>query len=110
MDENSRFAGLVSIIGIAGLAWGYRAVVDKLEQVLAVACNDSHLLRVLAQSVKLVVEGSLELLTGDVGQLRLSDKRLGLCAHELLLKNDNSGRVGLLVLELRDLVGNLLLA
>lgn len=77
---------------------------------LAVASNDGHFLGVLAQSVELVVEGSLELLPGNVGQLRLSDEGFGLCAHKLLLKDNDSGRVGLLVLELRDLVGNLLLA
>jgi len=42
--------------------------------------------------------------------LSLSDEGLGLSTDELLLEDNNSGRVGLLVLELSDLVGNLLLA
>jgi hypothetical protein len=65
---------------------------------------------VLAHSIELVGEGGLELLAGDVGQLGLCDQGLGLGTDKLLLENDNLGRVGLLVLELCNLVGNLLLA
>lgn len=63
-----------------------------------------------AESVELVTEGSLELLAGDVGKLSLCDEGLGLCTDKLLLENDNSRRVWLLVLELGDLIGDLLLA
>jgi hypothetical protein len=42
--------------------------------------------------------------------LSLSDEGLGLSTDKLLLENDNLGRVGFLVLELSDLVGDLLLA
>ena len=77
---------------------------------LAVTGNDGQLLAVLAHSIELVGKGGLELLTGNVGQLSLSDKGLGLGADELLLKYDDLGRVGLLVLQLRDLVGDLLFA
>jgi len=42
--------------------------------------------------------------------LSLSDEGLGLSTNKLLLEDNDSGRVGLLVLELSDLVGNLLLA
>ena len=103
-------AGLVAIVGVAGLARGDRGVVDKLEEVLAEASDDSELLAVLAEGIELVGEGSLQLLTGDVAELSLSDKRLGLGADELLLKNDDLRAVWLLVLELSDLVGDLLLA
>ncbi len=58
----------------------------------------------------MVVEGRLELLAGNVGELSLGNERLGLGTDELLLENDNLGAVGLLVLELGDLVGDLLLA
>lgn len=102
--------GLVAVVGLASLTRGDRGLVDQLEEVLAVASNDGHLLAVLAESVELVGEGSLQLLTGDVGELGLCDERLGLGANKLLLEDDNLGAVGLLVLELGNLVGDLLLA
>lgn len=77
---------------------------------LAEASDDGELLRVLTESVELVGESSLQLLTSNVGQLGLSNQRLGLGSNELLLENDNLGAVGLLVLELGNLVGDLLLA
>jgi hypothetical protein len=77
---------------------------------LSVTCNDSKLLAMLAHSVELVGKSGLELLTGDVGELSLGDERLSLSTHEFLLKHNNPGRVGLLVLQLGDLVGDLLLA
>lgn len=46
----------------------------------------------------------LELLAGDVGQLSLGDERLGFGADKFLLKSDELGRLGLLVLQLLDLV------
>lgn len=64
----------------------------------------------LAKGIELVAEGSLELFTGDVRELSLSDERLGLSTDKLLLENDDSWRVWLLVLKLGNLVGNLLLA
>lgn len=102
--------GLVAVVGLAGLAGSDGGVVDELEEVLAVAGDDGHLLAVLAEGVELVSESSLQLLAGDVGELGLSDEGLGLGADELLLENDDLGAVGLLVLELGDLVGDLLLA
>ena len=77
---------------------------------LAKAGNDGNLLRVLTESVELVGESGLELLAGNVRELSLGDERLGFGADQLLLENDNLGAVGLLVLELGNLVGNLLLA
>ena len=77
---------------------------------LAVAGDDGHLLAVLTKSVELVGESSLQFLTGDVGELSLGDERLGLGTDKLLLENDDLGAVGLLVLELSNLVGYLLLA
>jgi hypothetical protein len=103
-------AGLISVVGLAGLARGDWGVIDQLEKVLAVAGDDGELLAMLTHGIELVGKGGLELLTCDVRQLGLGDQGLGLSADELLLKNDNPGRVGLLILELRNLVGNLLLA
>jgi hypothetical protein len=102
--------GLVAVVGLASLTRGDRGVVNQLEEVLAVAGDDGHLLAVLAKRIELVGESSLQLLTGDVGELGLSDEGLGLGTDKLLLEDDNLGAVGLLVLELGNLVGDLLLA
>ena len=77
---------------------------------LSVTGNDGDFLAVLAESIELVGKSRLELLAGDVGKLGLCDERLGLCADEFLLENNDTGAVGLLVFELRDLVRDLLLA
>lgn len=77
---------------------------------LSEAGNDGDLLAVFAESIELVRERSLQLLAGDVGKLSLGDQRFSLGADELLLKNNDLGRVGLLVLELGNLVGDLLFA
>lgn len=102
--------GLVAVVCVAGLAGGDRGVVDELEKVLTEAGNNGKLLRMLTESVELVGEGSLQLLTSDVGELSLGDEGLGLSTDQLLLEHDNLGAVGLLVLELGNLVGDLLLA
>lgn len=104
------FAGVVSVVGLTGLTGSDRSVVNKVQKVLAVAGNDSDLLAVLTESIELVLEGGLELLTGDVGQLSLGDEGLGLSTDQFLLENDDARRVGVLVLELGDLVGDFLLA
>ena len=77
---------------------------------LSVASNDGELFAVLAKSIKLVGISSLQLLTGDVGELGLSDKGLGLSTDKLLLENNDLWGVWLLVLELSNLIGDLLLA
>jgi hypothetical protein len=105
-----RLGRLVTVVCLASLSRSDRSVVNELEEVLSVAGNDSKLLAVLTHSIELVGEGGLELLTSDVGQLSLSDQRLSLGADKLLLKNNNLGRVGFLVLQLSNLVGDLLLA
>lgn len=107
---NLRLASLVTIVSLTGLSGSDGSVVDKLEQVLSVAGNDGQLLAVLAHGIELVRESSLELLTGDVGELSLCDEGLGLSAYKLLLEDNNLGRVGLLVLQLSNLIGDLLLA
>lgn len=77
---------------------------------LAIAGDNGQFLAMLAESVELVGEGGLELFAGDVGQLGLCDQRLGFGTDQLLLEDDYAGRVGLLVLELGDLIGDFLLA
>ena len=64
----------------------------------------------LTERVELVSESSLQLLASDVRQLSLSNERLGLGTDKLLLEDNNLRAVWLLVLQLGDLVGNLLLA
>ncbi len=107
---NDRLAGLIAIVSSAGLTRGDWGVVDKLEQVLSITGDKSHLLAVLAQGIELVGEGPLELLTGDVGELGFGNERLGLGTHELLFEDNDSRRVWLLVLELSNLISDLLLA
>ena len=77
---------------------------------LAEAGNDGKLLAVFTESVKLVGEGSLKLLTRDVGELGLGNERLGFGADKFLLENNDAWTVGFFILELGDLIGNLLLA
>ena len=101
---------LVSIICGAGLTWGNRGVVNELQKMLPVTSNDGKLLAMLTERIKLVGISSLQLLTGNVGQLCLSNKGFSFSTDKLLLKNDDLGRVWLLVLELGDLIGDLLLA
>lgn len=103
-------ASVVPIVGLAGLAGGHGGVIDQIEEMLAVAGDDSDLLAVLAEGIELVLECGLDLLTGDVGQLGLGDQGLGFGTDELLLQDDDARGVGILVLELGDLVGDLLLA
>lgn len=108
--QNSRFACLISVIRRPRLSWRYGRIVHQLEQVLTEAGDNGHLLAMLADRVELVGEGGLELLARDVAQLSLGHQRLGLSPHQLLLQHDNLRAVGLLVLELRDLIGDFLLS
>ena len=73
-DRNLRLASLVAVVCVSGLARGDGSVVNELQEVLAVASDDGHLLRVLTESIELVGEGSLQLLAGDVGKLGLGDQ------------------------------------
>lgn len=77
---------------------------------LAVAGNNGKLFAVFPHGIELICKGCLELLTGNVGQLSLGDQGLGLGTDKLLLENNNLGRIGLLVLQLGNLVRDLLLS
>ena len=107
---DSRLASLVAVVSLTGFSRSNWCIVDKFEEVLSVASDDGQLLAVLAHGVELVSESCLELLTSNVGKLGFGDQRLGLGTYELLLKDNNLGGVGLLVLQLGNLVGDLLLA
>ena len=108
--QNVRLGCLVSVVSIASLAGSDRGIIDELEEVLAEASNNGNLLGVLTESIELVSECGLQLLAGDVGELCLGNERFSLSTNKLLLKDNNFGAVGLLVLELSNLIGNLLLA
>ena len=105
-----RFARLVSVVRVAGFAGSNWGVVDELQKVFSVTSNDSNFLAMLTESIELVRERRLELLTGDVRKLCLCNKGFRFGPDEFLLKNNDAGAVGFLVFELRDLVGDLLLA
>ena len=77
---------------------------------LPVARDDGQFLAVLTQSIELVGESCLEFLSGDVGELSFCNKRLGFGTHELLLEDDNAGRIWFFVFQLGDLVGDFLFA
>ena len=51
---NDGLGSLVSVIGWTSLTWGDRGVVNELQKVLSVACNDGELLAVLAEGIELV--------------------------------------------------------
>lgn len=107
-EKYVRLASFVSVICISRFARRHRSVVNKLKQVLSISSDNGELLAMLAQSIKLVCESSLELLAGDVGQLGFGDERLGFGANKLLLEDNNLGRVWLLVFQLSNVVGDLL--
>ena len=105
-----RLASLVAVIRFAGLSWSHGGVVDKLQKMLPKASNDSELLAVLLESIKLVRESCLQLLTGNVGKLGLCNEGLRLSTDKLLFENHDAGAVGLLVFKLSNLICDLLLA
>ena len=108
--SNLRLASLIAVISFTGLSWSYWGIIDKFQEVLAKASNDGKLLAVLLKSVELISESCLELLTGDVGKLSFCYERLCLSTDKFLLENDNARAIRLLVLELSNLIGDLLLA
>jgi hypothetical protein len=108
LDDGS--TSLISVVGLSRLAGSDGRVVNELEQVFTVAGNDGDLFRVLSKSVELVRVGCLDLLAGNVGELSLGNEGLGFGADKLLLQDNNLGRVGLLVLELSNLIRDLLFA
>lgn len=77
---------------------------------LAVAGDDGDLFAVLAECVELVLEGGFEFFAGDVGELGFGDEGLGFGADEFLFEDYDAGGLRILVLQLGDLVGDLLLA
>ena len=107
---NVRLASLVSIVRGAGLPRRHRSIVNQIKQMLPIPRNNCQLLAVLAHGIELIVKPRLELLARDVAQLGLGDQALSLGAHQLLLQHHDARAIGLLVLELGDLVRDLLLA
>lgn len=54
-----RLAGLISVIGFTGLAWGDWGIVNELQKMLSETGNDGKLLAVLLDGIKLVRESCL---------------------------------------------------
>lgn len=107
---NIRFAGFIAVICIPRLAGSDRGIINQLQEMLSVAGNDGQLFTVLTQSIELVGESSLEFLAGDVGELGFCDERFGFGTDELLLEDNDAGRVWFLVFQLGDLIGDFLFA
>lgn len=77
---------------------------------LSVPSNHCHLLGVFTHGIELVGECSLDLLASDVRELSFGNQRFSFGSHKFLFKNHDFGRIGVLVLELRNLVCDFLLA
>lgn len=107
---NDRLGCFVAVIRGTAFARGDGAVIDEFQEVLAVPGDDGEFLAVLAQGIELVGEGSFQFFTCDIAELGLSNQGLGFGADQFLFEDDDAGAVRLLVLELGDLVGDLLLA
>ena len=95
-----------------GVSWALLAghdwrVVQQIDQLAGLGCEEDLLFSALNDGRGVDVVGFLELLAGDVGELGFGDERLGLCADELLFEGDELSGFGLFVLELLDLVLNL---
>jgi hypothetical protein len=109
-EADLRFAGLVPIVSVPRLSRCHRSIVDELKEVLSEAGDDGDLFAVLTKRIKLVRKGGFQLFAGDVGKLGFGYQRLSLGADELLLKDNDLGRVRLLVFQLGNLISDLLLA
>ena len=72
-----RFTGLVAVVGLSNLTRSDGCVVNKLEQMLAVACNDCQLLGVLTDCVELIIICSFQLFARNVRKLGFCHKRFG---------------------------------
>ena len=64
MDDG--LGGFITVICGAGLAWSDRSIVNELQEVLSVACNNGKFLAVFAEGIELVGVSSLQLLASDV--------------------------------------------
>ena len=93
-------------VGVRGaLLAGYDGrVVEQVDQLACLGCEQDLLLGALDDGRGVDVVGFLELLARDVGELGFGDEGLGFGADELLLEGDELGGFGLFVLELLDLV------
>ena len=77
---------------------------------LPISRDDGKLLTMFTESVELVGKRSLQLFTGDVGQLSFCDERFGFSTDKFLFEHNDTRAVGFLVLKLSNLIGNLLLS
>jgi hypothetical protein len=92
------------VVGWTLLAGHNGRIVKQVDELSCLCRKQDLLLGSLDDGGGVDVVCLLEFLAGDVGQLSLGDKRLGFGADELLLESDELGGLGLLVLQLLDLV------
>ncbi|KAH9822052.1 MFS transporter prlL [Teratosphaeria destructans] len=83
------------------------SIVEHVEESSRVFGEDDLLLGTFDDRRGMRVVCLLELLAGNVGELGFGDQGLSLGTNELLLKSDQFGRLGLLVLQLLNLILNL---
>jgi hypothetical protein len=92
------------VVGRTLLAGHNGRIVEQVDELSRLCREQDLLLGSLDDGGGVDVVSLLELLASDVGQLSLSNERLGFSADELLLESDELGGLGLLVLQLLDLV------
>ena len=92
------------VVGWTLLAGHNGRIVEQVDELSRLGREQDLLLGSLDDGGGVDVVCLLELLAGNVGQLSLGDKRLGFGANELLLESDELGGLGLLVLQLLNLV------
>jgi hypothetical protein len=92
------------VVGWTLLARHNGRIVEQVDKLSRLCREQDLLLGSLDDGGGVDVVSLLELLASDVGQLSLGDERLGFGADELLLESDELGGLGLLVLQLLDLV------
>ena len=90
--------------GGALLAGDDGGVVEEVDEVAGALGEEDLFLGTLDDGGGVEVEGFLELLAGDVGELGVGDKGLGFGADEFLLEGDEFGGFGFFVLEFLNLV------
>ena len=81
-----RFTRIVRVICGLTLSRHDWSIVDQLEQMLPISCNDGQLLPIFAHSLELVVEAALDLLARDRHELYFCRYRFCFDTDELLLK------------------------
>ena len=100
--------GLRISVNRALLAGHNRRVVEQVNQLAGLRCEQDLFLGALDDGSGVDVVGFFEFLARDVGELGFGDEGLGFGADELLLEGDEFGGFGFFVFELLDFVLDLM--